>query len=453
MEKKQSAIKLIRNIWILLAGIQVCLGLIWVFCNITKVPYFAESRLYLQASKDLIIDEYMGIMYPLFIRVVSLFGSAWNEIIYLFQLGLAFYAYYTLLRNLFGHFGTQDCRKIMYLPAAYVLTFPVILQCHMSILPYSVASSLLILTLAQLISLLTKEGPMSKACIISIGVLWGVATLILPDYGVIIGIPVLVGFVMYGWKRAHRWKVLLLTLFVTIACMGGVLTLTQTPGSLGRIQKTMGATMLSRFAWPYIERNGFFWSDEVKEVFSATDLVQFSLYPERIMHEFGPRLETAVGKEQANILYWKMAKDSFMIGKKDALLAIGRDVLVNITGPVGIQIQWLGKGISYAGWNYGRLVEYVPALTGYYVRFANYSFDFMLFMMLIIGLLCKEWGKVTKKKAYGLLLLTVGIMTLWYTMTGNGMQDYLKVVPINVIWCMLPVWGYTMCRKNINKSE
>lgn len=454
MKKRQELIKLIKNIWVLLAGIQVVLGLIWVACNITKVPCFAESRLYLQASKDFVIDEYMGILYPVLIRVASVLGSNWCGMIYFVQLGLAFGAYYTLLRNVFGHLLAPNQRKILYFMAAYVITFPVILQCHMSILPYSAASSLLIFTVSQLKSLLSKEGPMSKPCVISIGVFWGLAALLLPDYGVIIGVPVLVGFFMYGWKRERRWKVLLLTLFITVACTGSVLALTQTPGSLGRIQKTMGATMLSRFAWPYMERNSFFWSEEVKETFDTTDFAQFSLYPERIMYEFGPRLELALGKEQANTLYWQMAKDSFLIGKKDALWAIGRDILINIAGPIGIQIQWMGKGISYAGWNYGRLLEYTPALTGYYVSFAKYSFDFMLLMMLTVCLLLKGSRKAALlDKFYWLVLLVIGVMTIWSTMTGNGMQDYLKVVPINVCWCLLPVWGCTMCIKNTKEKK
>ncbi len=448
MEKKQETKNLIKNIWILLAGIQVCLGICWAFCNITKVPYFAESQIFLQASKDFVIDEYMGILYPLMLRLTSLFGNGQCVMVYLLQLGVAYGAYYIFLRNVFGEFFAQGTGKILYLMAAYVVTFPVILQCHMSILPYSLASSMLILILAQLKNLLTKDGPMNKKCVISIGVFWSLGTLLLPDYGVIAGIPVLVGLAVYGWKKERRWKVLLLTLFVSVTCVGSVLTLTQTPGSLGRIQKTMGATMLSRFAWPYIERNGLFWSDEVVEEFSGTDLVQISLYPERIMYEFGPRLEAAVGKEKANALYWQMAKDSFVIGKKDAVLAMGRDVLVNVGGPVGIQIQWLGKGISYAGWNYGRMAEYEPALTEYYVGFANYSFDFMLMAAIIIWLMQRGKEKETVRGTFKwLVLLTAAIITLWYTMTGNGMQDYIKVIPMNVLWCMLPIWAYGRLNK------
>lgn len=448
MDKKQVITKLIEYVIFLLAGIQVLWGVVWIACNITAVPQFAESDLLLQVSRDFVLDEYMGILYPLLLRIASVAGGGYCVLVYLLQLGVAFVAYSYFLKKVFGTFFAGKHKKSAYLMAAYIVTFPVILQGHMSVLPYSLASSMLVLVLAQLKMLLTEKGPMSTKRVISVGVFWVIAALLLPDYGIILGAVVALGFMICGWKKERRWRVLLLTLFVAVACMGSVLSLTQTPGSLGRIQKSMGSVMLSRFAWPYMERNSFFWSEEVKAAFDNTDFVQISLYPERIMYEFGPRLEEAVGKEKADSLYWQMAIDSVKIGKKEALSALGRDLLLNVSGPVGIQLQWQGVGVSYAGWNYARLAENAPVITKYYVNFAGYSFDFMVLlaiaMILLYRKICKE---VCNRKTCVLTIFLIGIITIWYTLIGNGMQDYLKVIPLNILWCLLPIWGYGLCMK------
>lgn len=446
MEKKQSLFNFIERVFFLLAGVQILLGLMWVTGNIIYVPGFAESNWYLQASRNLVMDEYAGLLYPLLIRVAGVAGDSFCVVLYLLQLSVAFEAYnYFILRI----FGEERGRLRRYLLAAYVVTFPIVLQVHMSVLPYSLASSLLVILSVQLKDLLMQSDTLSIKRVVSIGVCWGIVALLLPDYGMVSSFVVAVVFCIYGWRKKERWGVLLLTAFVTIACVGVTLAVTQTSDSQGRIQKSMGATMLSRFAWPYMERNYFFWSEEVKAEFSADDMRGLSLYPERILYEFGPRMESAVGKERANALYWKMAMDSFMLGKKEALTAIGRDVWQNISGPIGVQLQWQGMGVSYAGWNYARMAEYVPGLTKYYVRFANYAYDFMLLMMMVVWWLQRKRKQAKQGHAYGRIpVLMTLVVILWYTMNCNGMQDYMKVLPVNVLWCMLPVWGCIQCKKN-----
>lgn len=452
MEKKQVLVNLIKSILCLLAGVQVLLGLVYVVLNITTVPGFAESQLLVQASMEFVLDEYMGILYPLLLRMTFLAGNNFCVLMYVLQLGVAFVSYGYFLRSVFERTFAQK-KYMAYFWAAYIVTFPMVLQGHMCILPYSLASSMCVMVLAQLKRILWQKEPVQAKSVISIGIFWGLAGLILPDYGVMIGLAVAVGFAICGWKKKHRWGLLLLTLFITFACMGGVLSVVQVPGSLGRIQKSMGSVMLSRFAWPYIERNQFFWSEEVKNVFDQGELAQISMYPERIIYEFGPKLEEYVGKENANKLYWEMALDSLLIGKKEALTALGRDILNNAGGPIRAQVLWSGRSISYAGWNYAKMVEQAPGFTKYFVRFACYAFNFMLLLAVVVRVLQgKCFGESTHRIFYGLLFLMIGIITIWYTMVGNGMQDYLKVIPVNIWWCTLPVWGYALCRKHTGKE-
>ena len=448
MEKKQALFNFIERVFYLLAGVQILLGLVWVIGNIAVLPNLEESRLYLQISRDLVMDEYVGFLYPVLLKVLGFLGDKFCVVLYLLQIGAAFISYDLFIDWVWGrNHGLSKCKR--HILAAYVVTFPVILQVHMCVLPYSFASSVWLLLLAQLKVLLEQTGKLSVKSVAGVGISWGIGALFLPEYGLMMSFPLVIGFVICGWKKRNRWGVLLMTAFIAVGCVGSALTLTQTPGSLGRIQKSVGATMLSRFAWPYLERNSFFWSNEVKAVFTEEDLRSLSLYPERVWHEFGPTLEKAVGKEKANELYWEMAVDSLMVGTKDAFTAVGRDMLQNISGPIGIQLQWQGKGVSYSGWNYARMAEQTPELTKYYTRFASYSFDFMMIMAVVVWWLQRKKENSTKQRGWHVLVaLSFVAVTVWYTMNGNGMQDYMKVLPNNILWCMLPVWSFVLCLKD-----
>lgn len=440
MKRKQNISNLIKTVFLLLMGIQVFLGCLWICKNLGSIPRFGESAWLIRASEDWILDEYIGILYPLLIRMTSLTekvtGITFCTVLYLMQLLFAFTAYIYFLKK--AGFQPQEKKDWkIYLLAAYVLTFPPILQCHMSVLPYSTVSSVVLLLITELKQLLTNTERSFRSSLIKVSIYWLVSALLLPDYSYIAGILVAAGFCILGWKQREKILILLMTVIVTIAGLGITFNLSQTPGSLNRIQKSVGAVMLSRFTWPYFERNSFFWPDEVTSLFDAQELSWISLYPENVIYEFGPKLEEAVGRKEANEIYWEMAVTSAGIGKKEAFSAFGRDLTANLTGPVSMQLQLRGMGISYTGWNYECMKENSPILTRYFVSFAMYSFDFLLLVSVIMWFMSKKRKEAGANRSFTVILtLAVVLTAVWYTMIGNGMQDYMKIILINILWCM-----------------
>ncbi len=445
MIKKQNIAKLIEKVFLLLMSIQVILGCVWICQNMGHVPQFEESACLLQASKDWILDEYIGILYPLVIHFFSVIGNVFGLnfciFLYIFQLGAAFFAGFYFLKKVI--FSKRKVRMgILCLTAAYAVTFPPILQCHMSVLPYSAASSVMLCLLTEI--KLWREGTdrLFAQGLLKICLCCFVSALLLPDYIFLSGLTAVAAFVLYGRKQPKRILVLVLAACMTILCTGTALTLTQKPGSLGRIQKSVGAVMVSRFVWPYFERNAFLWRDEVNDLFDHGKLDEIACYPERVIYDFGPGMEEIFGKEEANDIYWEMAIDSLFLRTKESIGELGRDLVANLTTPLSLQWQLKGKGVSYTGWNYERMKEKTPALTDYYVIYAAYSFDFML---LVSAALYLSAGRKAYKKSgggFGLIVLLSAVATgLWYTMAGNGIQDYIKVVPISILWCLFLTYG------------
>lgn len=440
MSRRKEIPNLIKKIMLLLAWIQMVQGGIWFVCNLTYMPDFQETREVLKAAETMVFDEYMGILYPVLLRLCSVFGDGFYVPFYLLQVGMAVWSYYYLLRSIAGDRVVKENKKYLWLCTGYLVTFPMILQGHMSVLPYSLASSLLVFLVAVLKKIMENREAVQKKQLFTICVLWLLAGLLVPDYGIIGAFLVVAGLIGAAWKQ---WKRLLLYLggvVVTLTVLFSTLILVQTPGSYGRMQRSVNSILWTRFAWPYFERDGYYWDHKTWITFEEGEWAWISMYPENAIYEFGPKIERVVGKERANVIYGEMAKFSFDIGKKEALKALGRDALANAGGPFALQYQMGGRGVSYTGWNYSQMQGNTPGLTKYFVRFAMCSFDFLFVLAIWIGWSRRKQCKVLAivKKALP-ALVGLGVMILWYTLIGNGMQDYLKVLPVLLFWCILPM--------------
>ncbi len=446
MGRRKEIPNLIKKVMLILVGIQVLLGGLWLVCNLTYMPVFQETRDMLEASKSLMVDEYMGILYPLVLRLFSVFGAFFCVPIYILQVGLAFCSYFHLLRSVVGD------KRLVWLFAGYLATFPTTLQCHMSILPYSLVTSLLVLLLTEVKAVMKNREAIQRNRLIRIGILWLITGLLIPDYGVIATIIVVPGLVFAAWRQRKKMLVYLCMSALTLITMFTALNLTQTPGSYGRVQRSVNSVLWTRFAWPYFERDGYYWDHKTWITFEEGEWAWASMYPENAIYEFGPKIEQVVGKEKAKVIFGEMAKFSSKIGKKEQLMALGRDVLANAGGPFTLQYQLSGRGVSYTAWNYYQMQGNTPGLTKYFVKYALYVFMFIFIMTLWICLSRRKSWKVLEvmKKAVP-ALLGLGVIILWYTMLGNGMQDYLKVVPVSLFWCMLPLLG--LGRLGAEKAE
>lgn len=404
MIEKKEVSNCIKRVCLLLAGLQVLLGIIWLVGNVSKSP---------------------GSVLTVLIAIVS-------------------YRYF--LKQFMGDWLSDKGGKSLYIWSTYIAFFPTILHGHVCAWRYSLTTSLLLVLLADLVRLY-KEEEEKKILLGRMALAWFLAGVFVPAYGVIIGIVLLPSLFVYCKKRRIGVGIVFLTIVLAVSGLATGYYVDFESGGKPRIQNSISSVLLSRFAWPYFVRNSYFWEPEVRELFSDSDLAYISTYPELVQYDFGPKLEARVGKARAREIYRKMAWDSFQIGKKEAILGLGRDLVANAGGPVAVQYQLAGNGISYTGMNYADMRAEMPGFTKYFVRFSFYSFDFMALLSLVILIGARIRGKWHFRCRKNIFLLTlVSILVFWYSMVGNGMQNYLKIMPVNVAWCLLPILGYGLLR-------
>ncbi len=427
--------------------IQVLMGAGWIVRNLGKLPDFHESKEILTMSATLCVDEYTGYLYPLVMRIFTTIAKWINipaySMVYILQLLVAYLAYeYFFKQVVFVDSRKKGIyRRRIPIYVLFVLSIPTIIQVHMSVLSYSLASSLYIVLLARILVACRGENLLKVKNLISMGLLWILSTQFCVDYVWICGISVIFGVLVY--MHTHKcfcWRSVLM-IMISILCIGGLNATLQTQGSMGKIQKSPESVLLTRVVWPKFAQLSSFWGEEVKAQFSDAALMGISTFPEKVIYEFGPQMDKELGYEAANNLYKDMVKKTLEMDTKYVITNILKDGGAYLCPPLTMYLQLHGVGSSYTGWNYGRMKDHSPRLTDLYVEISLNGWIYLMIIsvvLYILGAFPKEWKpKVRREGAHRSMLLCflAGlVINVYYVMASGHMQDYKKVLVISALW-------------------
>ncbi len=431
-------------IWI---GIQLLMGAGWVVCNLGKMPGFQESQEILAMSESLCVDEYTGYLYPaivhVFILIAEKVGIPAVTPIYILQLVVAYFAYEYFLKKVvfIKCFKKDKLRKRTPIFVLFAISIPPILQVHMAVLSYSLASSLFIILLAKMIIACKEEQSLKSKEMVRMGILWVLASQICVDYAWIGGLSVAAGFVIYMSTHRQFCVRSVLLVLISAACIGGLNTALQTPGSMGKIQRSTEGVLLSRIVWPKFAQLCYIWEDDVTSRWNNAALMEISTFPEKVIYEFGPQMDKQLGYEGANKVYRDMIKKTLDMDTKYVMGAILKDGGAYICPPLTMYLQLHGVGSSYTGWNYGRMKDYSPRLAEVYVDVSLTGWMYIMLASVVLYILCafpKEWKakKVRDAACKSLLVcvLTGLIINVYYVIVSGHMQDYKKLLVISALW-------------------
>jgi len=449
---------ILMGVFTLLMTVQTVLGIGWMVVNIGHLPLFEETFLLAEASQSLVLDEYMGVLYPLLIRlargITTVIPIPYYVLLYVLQLAAAGYtANYLLKYNgwILENDNLNRIRKILVI--GYLLTFPQLLQLHLTVLPYSLSMSVGILLICDGLYYLRHADEIRGKVLIRLCGLWMLEVLLLPDYIWLAGVFLSGVLVAAAWKNKQWRGRILVSILCTVLCFGVIESSTQTPGSMGRIQKSAGAALLRRFVWPDFVTYSFFWPEEVRETFDIEALTGVAKYAEETVYHFGYTLDEKYGRKAANDIYREMVKVAFGLDTKLLLKEVGRDYVAYLCPQVSFQQQMSDNHGALLAWNYGRLQEHAPILTKYYVRcsFTGWNVMCMPGLLLLIAAVLRKrirlsWGTV-------LLGMSALFMAFWYTMQGAGIQDYKNVMLISFLWLLSVVWGFFSVAEKTDENK
>lgn len=483
---------------VMLMAVQIVLGIAYILSNLGQYQTYAESDTLLQVSKTFLVDEYIGILYPLLVAFCSdierITTIPFLYFIEAIQLVAAFAADYYVVGVVMKRTNNREKQKSIYdkLKKIYVtlflFTIPFTMQMNLALLPYSLATTSFVVVFGICLSIIKiekqreyKGGVFEKhpffrrKCVI-LALFFTLQSLLYPKYFWLYTLYLIFFFVWFCFQqrkknsncsteqrmvekkvRHKRIAVLFLTLCIGAGCFQGIYTCTTTPGCYGKIQNSFSAAMVSRFVWPNFATNYYFWSDDIKAVMTLDDAVYICQREDAVEDYFGALVEDAYGRKKANQLYLQMAKRCFMDRTKECLVDIKNDLIDYFFMPSTILRNLQGQGTSENGWNYEKFRSETPKLVKLYCRFSLLSWFVMLIVSFLTYLLEKRKSGIVKSicKNYKarFVLATIFFQTIWLTMSSNYPIDYKLALPIIFCWYLASVSCVLMEKEKIEELQ
>lgn len=418
--------QVIKGIFFIGFGVQILLGVIWMCCNVTRLQEFSVSGGFLYEGMRTLMGRAFVLFYAVQLALAGAVAYEW--------MGLCHGS------SRFLRMGGTLC----------LLTFPMALQCHLAVSPYSLSSSLFLLELSFAVRALREEDgtlwKIAKGC-----ACWMALTFLLPEYFLLGLVPVLMTTLL---KLPNLLK--------DLRRLGGVLLLTAAfGGMIAGMQELSGMeespfsrenialSIFSRMGWPTIWHDAMaYWMDDEIPGLSVQVLQDASNRAEDFWRVVKPLVDEALTADEAAAFFLKKASVGWIVRRGQVLKQCGWDGLSYLLSPMCLPAQLRGYGgETYSGRNYERMLQYTPRLSGTFMRYGCWWFTAAL-PLAVLAFLSRRlaFGRTAsvqdgrsasrrgELKAWILCALSSAVLAASYTLRGAGRMDYKCTIAVILLW-------------------
>ena len=367
----------IKYLFYFITIVQVFLGFLWVIRNFGKVYMWPETAEYLDIAKNYVIDEYVGIIYPILVRFLYFIP------LYILQLALAITSAY-----LFLYKGIKLGKRDAIMGTAYMTSFPALLQFHLSIRPESLRLSVILLAIT---------------------------------------------FLIYKKRSIKRYAIVALALVILFISQKALAE----PGSRGRIQRTFWSQAFMRVCTEYYSQSFAAWDDRTQDTYDIWEALEIIKKSDNMMYEIGPTMDKKWGLEAANESYEFMTKKCLSMRTRDVVELIGSDLWQSAILPFGFLTERNGVTKTQTGRNYEAFMANRGSTDAFYWFFGVWSLIAILASALVaIGMDIKSF----RLKNISIELLAVALIQwLYKTLTTGDAIDYAKYLVVIAGWIILSI--------------
>ncbi len=403
---------------------QIVSGTVYLVCNFSSFVLYPETEEMLHAARTLVFDEYIGFLYPLFLRICyniqNLCGVGYYLPVHGVQVLAVFFSAYYLMRSLFKG-------KKAWIFAAYIMSIPMCMQAALMVSPFAFKLVFSFLIAGCMVRLWKKTDRPGYWALLFVS--WGLAAFNLPDDLFVWGVPVLVFVISVCFRKTDKirvWKKVCLLLAVVVVFFGilGTVNVVTQPGSRGRMHKNVGSVLYQRVVWPNLEQKFTFLPYDICYYWNKAESGATDSSAELITNYMGPRIERALGVERAEEVFFEAVAAQFSYNKKEQVTCISRDFLGYLFTPYSMLGYMQGEDGSAQSTLYGRMSMANPKMTYHYFSVFYVSL-FVLTFVAVIKLVTKR--KVFAKGNGKLIFLVVAAwvyQALWYTIVNVQGVDY-----------------------------
>lgn len=444
--------------------IQILIGFVWMARNLLALPPFGDSAEYLNLSKDFQLDEYRPILYPLILRCICEVSERlpipYQLIVYVMQTLVSFCSILFTVRALDHvmhlHKGTD--KKLLgdqVFLTLYLMTIPMITFMNFSVLTDSLATSMLLLFLTDLMLLLWYE-KIPKRVYVLLAVSLLTQSLLRADRlysSLVLAVIVFLFRILRCRKNTAKrhaktgCRQLLLAMFAVCVliplCVKGVNHATQTPGIHGRIETNADFILLDRIVWPNMRANYPDFSDEIKGIIKKKEAKTFDKHNNNVMYQMAPLVEERAGKENAGRIYREMAAVVWQNQSGKVMADIGEDILAMVFTPVSSLLNAYKLCSKGDGWNVTCMSSETPLLTRTYSFYYQYTFLLLLLLGILLSLPFRKNGVQRQLGTFLKNLMPfIGmglLLTLWFCIGDGAPPNDRYALSIYFTWSVFTV--------------
>ena len=414
---------------------QIVSGTVYLVWNFSDFIVYPETKEMVNAARNLKFDEYIGFLYPLFIRVClslqDMLGIGYYLVAYLVQLILVFISIFYLMQPFFT-------KKRVWIASLFVLTFPMCAQTILMVSPFAFKMAFGFFMVGAMVRIWKNK---TKLCVKSFLVLlisYALAAFNQPDdmYVWIVPIAMLAIIVCFRKKEALAVGKKICIVLAVLAVFAGsffVLDKACEPGARGRMHKSVYSVMFQRTIWPDMDLKYGFLPVDMYYYVEQRMTLNSNQYAESIMYYIGPAIENGVGFEGADELYKQAVLNQLSYNKRAIFKAVVSDFAGYLLQPYSTVWYMNGQDGSAFGKLYSLMsVQNGQGIYGYYcVSLVT------LFALTFVGILRVVEKKLFMKKNFKRLfwLVAAGLcyQALWYALVNvQGVDFRYSLVSIGI---------------------
>lgn len=400
---------------------------IWVANSSMNMPLTTENTFYLKAAEVFKFDEYTGVLYPVFLRLLYMpfGGNGGHIIVALIQcLAIAASVFYFL-----GIFENGIIKKSMRLFITIsVITFPVITHIIFSILPEAFAISLFVVWTRLVLD--KERGAKQNILMVILYVFAGFLSL---KYAYIIGLLWIVFLLVIYRKKFFNNIACIITGAVFIIILNLLLI---DAGSYKRMPATLSTGLMCNYAYEAFQADYFFWPQEAKEIIPFESLKPYISYKEHVVTQMGVPFLENMSYFRTEINVFGIAKASILNRSRETIERFTDNTCDYLLTPITFLENIVGEGksetaknlYSFSGGNADKTIFYICI---------SMIMCFAQVIMLCLSVLLTKDKKGDTVSASAFWFASYLVLSVFYALFAFGYFDYLLMAPIIIIGLIL----------------
>ena len=403
---------------------QLVFGTVYLVCNFSEYIIYPETEEMVHAARTLVFDEYIGFLYPLFIRVClsirNMCGVGYYLFVYGIQLFAMLFSVYYMVKPFFE-------RKKAWIVAAYVMSIPMCMQTALMVSPFAFKTVFSFLIAGSMVRL-WKDLKRVWIWAVMFGC-FVLSVFNVPDDLFVWGVPIFVFSLVNCLRKSdkvhwvRRVGIVLVAVLVFAGAFVTVNGVTEA-GSRGRMRKSVESVLFQRTVWPDLGVKYNFLPSEIRQYISQEDAFISDNSSEQILCFVGPTIERNEGTERAKELFLEAALQQLSYNKKELAGNISRDFTGYLLTPYSIVSYMQGENGSAYGTLYSRMAALNPQMTYSYFTVFFVSFFVLTFGAILAALKNNMLGNKNALKNVFAVILLLGYQALWYAIVNVQGVDY-----------------------------